>query len=109
MIRIHKDYDVLRIGALIYLISEAGMIGYGRFTADECVCVLVQTTEQKKTVRVPVWRLGMPDGSFMASMMSCGTEGFSIEAKLYKVKDGCIEVEVMPEGGLVLKSVEKAY
>lgn len=65
------------------------MIGYGRFTADECVCVLVQTTEQKKTVRVPVWRLGMPDGSFMASMMSCGTEGFSIEAKLYKVKDGC--------------------
>lgn len=109
MIRIHKDYDVLRIGALIYLISEAGMIGYGRFTADECVCVLVQTTEQKKTVRVPVWRLGMPDGSFMASMMSCGTEGFSIEAKLYKVKDGCIEVEVMPEGGIVLKSVEKAY
>lgn len=109
MIRIHKDYDVLRTGALIYLISEAGMIGYGRFTANECVCVLVQTTEQKKTVRVPVWRLGMPDGSFMASMMSCGTEGFSIEAKLYKVKDGCIEVEVMPEGGIVLKSVEKAY
>ena len=33
----------------------------------------------------------------------------SIEAKLYKVKDGCIEVEVMPEGGIVLKSVEKAY
>lgn len=48
MIRIHKDYDVLRTGALIYLISEAGMIGYGRFTANECVCVLVQTTEQKR-------------------------------------------------------------
>ena len=109
MIRIHKDYEVLRTGALIYLISEAGMIGYGRFTDDECVCVLIQTTEETKTVRVPVWRLGMTDGSFMASMMSCGTEGFSIEAKLHEVKEGCIEVEVMPEGGIVLKSVEKAY
>lgn len=85
------------------------MIGYGRFTADECVAVLVQTMEEKKTVCVPVWRLGMTDGSFMVSMMACGTEGFSVGAKLHEVKDGCIEVEVMPEGGIVLKSIEKAY
>ncbi|MGN1206647.1 MAG: glycoside hydrolase family 13 protein [Eubacterium sp.] len=109
MIRIHKDYEVLRTGALIYLICEAGMIGYGRFDAGEWVCVLIQTTGEKKTVSVPVWRLGATDGSYMASMMSCGKEGYTIAAKLYEVKDGCIEVDVMPEGGIVLKSVERAY
>ena len=109
MIRIHRDYDVLKTGALIYLICEEGIIGYGRFSMDECVCVLIQTTTSPKEVKVPVWRLGAFDGSCMASMIACGTQGFSLEAKRYEVQDGCITVEVMPEGGVVLKSVKRSY
>lgn len=108
-IRIHRDYEALRTGALIYLVNEAGLIGYGRFDNQDKFFVLVQAGGQKRKVTVPVWRLEVPDGEYMASMIYSDANGFDIKARLYEVKDGCVEVELDTDGAVIVKSVECAY
>lgn len=108
-IRIHKDYEVLRSGALIYLICEENLIGYGRFDDDDKVFVLVQVGGGQREVTVPVWRLEMNDGEYMATMLYSNSSGFDMNARIYEVKDGCVTVTLEADGAILVKSVERSY
>lgn len=108
-IRIHKDYEALRTAGLIYLICEENMIGYGRFDDKDKFFVIVQAGGTRRKVTVPVWRIEMNDGEFMASMLYSDDSGFSLNARVYEVKDGCVTVELDRNGAILVKSVERSY
>lgn len=109
LIRIHKDYEALQRGSLIYIMNEPHLIGYGRFDDQDKFLVLVQVGGQSQSVTVPVWRLEMNDGEYMANMVYCDNDGFSLNAKAYEVKDGCITVELGEDSAVIIKSVERPY
>ncbi len=109
LIRIHKDYEALQSGSLIYIMNEPHLIGYGRFDDQDKFLVLVQVGGQSRTVTVPVWRLEMNDGEYMANMVYSDNDGFSLNAKAYEVKDGCITVELSEDSAVIIKSVERSY
>ena len=108
-IRIHKDYDALRAGTLIYLICEEGLIGFGRYDKKDKFFILVQAGGGYRKVEVPVWRLEVNDGEFMATMLRSDSSGFSLNAQVYEVKDGCVTVELETDGAVIVKSVERSY
>ena len=108
-IRIHKDYEALRTGSLIYLISEPGLIGYGRFDETDKFFVVVQSGGGHREVKIPAWRLEVNDGEFMATMISSDSSGFSLNAQVYEVKDGYVTVELETDGAVIVKSVERSY
>lgn len=108
-IRIHKDYEALRTGSLIYLISEPGLIGYGRFDETDKFFVVVQSGGGHREVKIPAWRLEVNDGEFMATMISSNSSGFSLNAQVYEVKDGYVTVELETDGAVIVKSVERSY
>lgn len=109
VIRIHKDYEVLRTGSLIYLMNEKNLIGYGRFDDKDKIFVLVYTGGEPRQVKVPVWRLEVNDGEFMASMIYSDCSGFDVSARIYEVKDGFVTVDLGAEGAIIVKSVDRAY
>ncbi len=109
MIRIHKDYDALRTGSLIYLTNEKDLIGFGRFDEKDKFFVLVYTGNERREVKVPVWRLEMEDGERMVSMIYSDTQGYSVAAQHYDVADGCVTVELGAEGAIIVKSVGCIY
>lgn len=109
LIRIHKDYEALRTGSLIYIMNEPNLIGYGRFDDKDKFLILVQAGGQSRTVTVPVWRLEMNDGEYMVNMVYSDNDGFSLNAKAYEVKDGCITVELREDSALIVKSMERPY
>lgn len=104
MIRIHKDYEVFRTGSLIYLHSENGLIGYGRFNEEEKAFVLVQVEGAEREVEVEVWRLGVEDGEQMVSMMNTFQEGFAMSAQLRYVEDGKVKVQIGKNGAVLWKT-----
>jgi alpha-glucosidase len=108
-IRIHKDYDALRSGGLIYLVNERNLIGYGRFDEKDKAFVLVQAGGMRRQVEVPVWRLEMNDGETMASMIYSDNGGFDVNARIYVVKDGKVTVDLEPDAAIIIKSVERGY
>ena len=109
VIRIHKDYEALKSGTWIYLICEEGLIGYGRFDKKDKFFILIQPGGGHREVTVPVWRLEINDGEYMATMMSSDSSGFSLNAQVYEVKDGCVTVELETDGAVIVKSVERSY
>ncbi len=109
IIRIHKDYEALQTGALIYLVNEMNLIGYGRFDEKDKFFVLVQTGGETRTVRVPVWRIEMKDGESMVTMIRSDKTGFDIGAHVYTVQDGYVTVEVPEDGAVIVKSIDKIY
>lgn len=109
LIRIHKDYEALRTGSLIYLANEKNLIGYGRFDEKDKFFVLVQAGGEKRTVTVPVWRLEVKDGECMVSMVRSDNNGFGMEACRYIVKEGSVTVELPENGAIIVKSMDRAY
>lgn len=45
----------------------------------------------------------------MASMLYSDDSGFSLNARVYEVKDGCVTVELDRNGAILVKSVERSY
>lgn len=106
-IRIHKDYEALKTGTWIYLVCEEGLVGFGRYDKKDKFFILVQPGGGHREVTVPVWRLEMNDGEFMATMLYSDSSGFSLNAQVYEVKDGCVTVELETDGAIIVKSVER--
>ncbi len=105
MIRLHRDYPVFRMGSLIELVSEPGLVGYGRFTEKEKAFVLVQVAGEPRDVIVEVWRLGIEDGEDMVQMIATTNDGFAPEAILGHVTDGTLTIHMEPGMGVVWKNL----
>ncbi len=106
MIRIHKDYEVFKTGSLMFLYSEPGLVGYGRYNRDTKACVLVHTGDGEREVEVDVWRLGVSDGEKMAVMMYTDQYGYNMNAgMLGTVENGKLRIKIGPKGAVVWKTL----
>ena len=105
MIRIHKDYEVFSTGSLLYLHAENNLIGYGRFSEKEQAFVLVQVEGEEREVEVDVWRLGVANGCRMACMMYTCQEGFDMAARMCRVENGKVKVEIGKNGAVLWKTL----
>ncbi len=103
MIRIHKDYDVLRSGSLIQLHSEYQLISYGRFDQEDCFAIAVYVGDYEREFLFPVWKIGMLDDMNMLRMASSDDNGFSLMTEFIKVQDGCIRIKMKPNSAVVYK------
>ena len=84
MIRIHKDYEVFSTGSLLYLHAENNLIGYGRFNEKE---------------------QGVANGCRMACMMYTCEEGFDMAARMCRVENGKVKVEIGKNGAVLWKTL----
>ena len=106
MIRIHRDYNALRLGTLIYLVNQPGIVGYGRYDSKEAVFTLVQVEGEEKEIEVDVWRLGVKDGQNMVRMMYTDEYGYTMRAESVRSDHGKIKVKVGRNGAVVWKSID---
>ncbi|MDR1699950.1 MAG: glycoside hydrolase family 13 protein, partial [Lachnoclostridium sp.] len=103
MIRIHKDYDVLRTGSLIPLHSEYGLLSFGRFNRKDCFAIAVYIGNYEKEISLPVWKLGLSDDANMIRMAYSDDNGFSLMTDMVKVREGCIHLNMKPNSAFVYK------
>lgn len=104
MIRIHKDYEVFRTGSMIRLTSEEALLSYGRFDVDNQVAVAIYLGSEPRIVKLPVWKMGIADGTIMTRMAFSSQEGFSIRTKIVPVVNGEIEIRMKSDSAVVYKN-----
>ncbi|MBE5937969.1 MAG: glycoside hydrolase family 13 protein [Lachnospiraceae bacterium] len=105
LIRIHKDYEALRTGSLIFLYEEPDIIGYGRFDDDDKFLVVVNSGGEMKEVSVMVRDMEISDNTKMASLITSTEYEYSLAAKMYEITDGCVHITMPPYSSVVLKNV----
>ncbi len=105
MIMIHKNLPALRRGCLVRLLDGEQLISYGRMYGDNKCVITVNNQTQPRQVKVPVWLLGITDGTVMQRLMRSLADGYNAGVEGYLVKDGFLTLNMAGYSG-VLFSVE---
>ena len=104
-IKVHKQYSALKTGSLIFLYTGYGLLSYGRFDKKNKIVVVLNNTEQEKTIEIPVWQMGVCVDGEMQTMLTSTEIGFSINTICHKVKRGKLILSMKPYSSMILKEI----
>ena len=104
-IRIHKSSTALRTGSYKMLYTAWGILGYGRFDKNERYAVIVNNTQETVNVAVPVWQIGVADGSRMEQQLMSVAESFTKVPDIYVVTDGYLMVAMPRTSAVILRDI----
>ena len=107
MIRIHKDHEALRTGALVMLHCEKNILAYGRFTEEEQIIVILNNRSELAEVTVPVWQAEVPMKTNMRRLMYSYKDGYTTEYERYLVRDGELVVNMGAYSALVVETIDE--
>ena len=106
LIRIHKDYQVIKTGSILFLLGEYNLISFGRFDKRDRVVVIINRGEEERQASIPVWRLGVTYQNRMARLFMTSREGYTDETQMYVVENGYINVNCPPVSGIIIKDID---
>lgn len=104
LIGIHKAYDALKTGSLIFLQGEQDYVCYGRFDGTDRFVVLINKGPGERNTQVPVWLLGAREEERYVRLMACGPEGYDVSVEEYFQKAGILEITLPPCSGMIIKN-----
>ena len=107
LIRIHKREKALMRGSQSYLQVGQGIIGYGRFTDDEKLIILVSGSSKETTASVSAWEVGVTDQELLERIVYTDKDGYSLSPLFYKVKHGVVNITLPAHGAMLLKARKK--
>ena len=104
MIGIHRKYEVLRYGSLVFLQNGYQTLSYGRFSFEEQVIVSINNDEQEQEIEIPVWKVGIPRfyNMELKQLLLTTSQGYEEENGSYTAVAGCLRVNLPPFSALVL-------
>ncbi len=103
IIRLHKEWPVLRDGSLMELSGGENNVAYGRFNEKEAVVVAVNTAHYDITLSLPVWMLGYSDLHSVGFRFLFGTylEHYGTDGDDVAAKNGMLEIVLPPHSAVV--------
>lgn len=107
MIRIHKENEALRTGAVVMLHCEKNILSYGRFTEEEQIIVILNNRSELAEVTVPVWKAEVPVKTNMRRLMYSYKDGYTTEYEKYLVRDGELVVNMGAYSALVVETIDE--
>ena len=107
MIRIHKEHEALRTGAVVMLHCEKNILAYGRFTEEEQIIVILNNRSELAEVTVPVWKAEVPVKTNMKRLMYSYKDGYTTEYEKYLIRDGELVVNMGAYSALVVETIDE--
>ena len=107
MIRIHKEHEALRTGAVVMLHCEKNILAYGRFTEEEQIIVILNNRSELAEVTVPVWQAEVPMKTNMRRLMYSYKDGYTTEYEKYLIRDGELVVNMGAYSALVVETIDE--
>ncbi|MFQ8690652.1 MAG: glycoside hydrolase family 13 protein [Blautia sp.] len=104
MIRIHKKYESLKSGSLLFLQNGYQTLSYGRFSFDEQIVVAVNNDEREQEVEIPVWNVGVPrfHKVEMRQLILTTRDGFTEETRVHQATAGMLRLQLPAQSAIVL-------
>lgn len=106
LIRIHKSYQALKTGSIKFLYGSYNVIAFGRFDMHDKLVSAVNNNNGEVTFKIPVWEIGVFDGSQMVRLILTNQEGYTQEAATYRIEDGNLILTLPPFSGAILIDVK---
>ncbi len=105
IIRIHKNYEVLRTGSLLFLNGEYGFISYGRFNRTDKLIIAVNNNNYELTQDINAWEIGISDEETLSSLILTTEGGYQMNAVIYHTEKGILHLTMPPVSSIIIKNV----
>ena len=102
MIDFHKRLPALRRGSMKPLLAQRQLIAYGRMSGKNRCVIMLNNDADPQRAELPVWELGITDGSILQRIMLTTADGYDAGRIFYQVQGGCVHVELPAYGGILL-------
>lgn len=102
MIGLRKKHPVLRYGSIKFLYGEQDFISYGRFSEQEQIVVAINNSRDTKTVKIPVWEIGIKNTDTLEQLIETSPTGFSEENKIHFVYNGKLILKMEKYSAIVM-------
>ena len=104
LIDLHKKLPALRRGSLKQLLADRQLIVYGRMSGENKCAVIINNRGESRSVRVPVWELGITDEDAITRMMLSDEKGYNAGRIDYRADHGWLTMDVPAHSGVLLSS-----
>ena len=104
MIKIHKEYDFLSNGSLVFLWNDYQGLCYARFSHDEQIIVIVNNQEEGREVEIRLEQAGISrlEDTKLKRVVMTSAVGFTEECKEYTAAAGILKITMPAFGAVVL-------
>lgn len=79
------------------------VISYGRFNKDNKIVVVCNNSHEEKTVKIPVWEIGINSIDGCQQIFETTPDGFETDALNYEIIKGKIEVTLKAFSSKIIK------
>jgi alpha-glucosidase len=107
IISIHKSFEALQTGSILFLSGEPGLISYGRFDEIDKFVVAVNRNNYEITVDIPVWEIGITDDDQFISLINSNENGYDLNKNYYSVESGILTITLPSISAIILKNINK--
>ena len=102
MIKIHKSYEALKSGSVLYLHGGHKMLCYGRFTDNKQVVVIMNTNYEDVDLKLHIRQIGVYNHSILRRVMLTNEEGYTLEPQDYMVEHNVLTIKAPKMSAMVL-------
>jgi alpha-glucosidase len=102
-IRIHKQYQALRTGSVMFLYNDHGIISYGRWDETEHLAVILNNNRTELNLKIPVWKMECAMEGQMERLLYASEGRWNCLRELFPIEEGCVNVQLGPYGCTILK------
>lgn len=103
MIRIHKENKALIRGSYKPLLGVHKILAYGRFMEDNKLVVAVNSNYEEAWLDIPVWEIGIYNGSDMEQLILTFDNGYNIGRVNYRVENRSLRILLPPVSAAVYR------
>ncbi|MCL2216800.1 MAG: glycoside hydrolase family 13 protein [Defluviitaleaceae bacterium] len=101
IIRLRREYPVLRHGSVEFLWTNFDFLSYGRWDGKQKVVVAINSSSRPMEVTLPVWKIGI-SGGYLTERFATGGDAFRETSRRYFVSLGEVKLIVPIHGSIVL-------
>lgn len=104
MIKLHKEYEVIRKGSLNFLWNDYQGLSYGRFSDNEQMIVILNNLAEDREIEVEVWQTGISrqEDTVLERVMLTYRAGYTQEKDSYIARGGIVRLNVPGYGAVIL-------
>ncbi len=104
MIKLHKEYEVIRKGSLNFLWNDYQGLSYGRFSDNEQMIVILNNLAEDREIEVEVWQTGISrqEDTVLERVMLTYRAGYTEEKDSYIARGGVVRLNVPGYGAVIL-------
>ncbi len=105
LIRIHKSYNALKRGSIVFLGGGPMYMSYARFDEKDKIIVALNNHFDELTMKINVMELGIEDEDRLVRLILTTENGHDLSAAFYYAENGVLTLTLPAYGAVIIKNI----